>query len=221
MFYGCEKEETHWEQPLDPKFLEYVYFKKGTWWVYEDTVTHYRDSQYVVYDSIVKSGPALDKDDDFGVDKVTLTHYEYDVQTAFQINPVRYFGGSRCGRAGTHRDSNICYLADYDKFRTAFSDGPWACTYFCFRPILNSTKVSFHYNGTITNYYKTFNISEKIFPVVYLSNLPKNPQENDMDTRIWVSKNHGIIRKAIRTEDLFTYPSGWQVWDLVNYHIVQ
>lgn len=221
-YSSCEKEKTRWEQPLDPAFLEYVYFKKGTVWTYEDTLTQGKEIQEVVHDSIIKSivEPQNRNKEPYGVDVAILSKYQYEVETNLQNNTITFSGGSICLGTEIYNNENTCFLAKYDKYESKFSDGPLYCPYFRYKPELNDPIAS-STKTVIKEYHDNLDISGNTYPDVYYMEIPENPQENGMDTRIWVSKNHGIIRKVIKTDDLEIYPSGWQVWDLVDYHIVQ
>lgn len=185
---------------------DFFLFKMGSWWVYEEETSHVRDSVYMTQSIEVENSY------DFDVRmKSALSGYEYHYWPVYYgvnnncsvTNPV----DKRCLYILRSKYKFQDFLVESHVFFIKYSTGESVATGDGFpcgnsnnRILMQSVWDTYSLNGQ--NFGKTIRIDEGC-----------DCAEGKQPTRMFYSKNVGVIRKELLDSN--------QVWNLVNYHIVQ
>lgn len=200
---GCRKEKHEEEIKYIPQELkDYMYFKEGTWWVYEEESTHERDSVVVFYndDSLITF------DGSTGTPAGT---YEYfDCKTHSSHDDYGYYYS--CNTTWTRNERTPVWR---DKTKPGDYVGT---TIIMFDKFVVGVKLyPYTQNGIVTfiNIYDSLYIQGNFYFNVIQYNDSKNSTENEDSTNFYISRNIGIIRKELISNN--------QIWNLVSYHIIK
>ncbi|HRC32367.1 MAG TPA: hypothetical protein PK736_02870 [Bacteroidia bacterium] len=208
---GCKKEETtqtKYDKRMPQQMLDYGYFKKGTYWIYEDTVSKAIDSVYVFDDYYIVD--TLPKDNPNGLE--AGIYDEFNINTHSTHFNVDYYYW--CNSSQTPDGSRYFIQRGYT---TLFIHGSTPC----FRFIFEKGKVAFGYSNipevTDTMICMNANYSEqidkKVFTRVVKFSQTANYLENKSLTYFSYSCNIGIIKKEIIKRN--------EYWILIRYNIIQ
>ena len=176
---------------IRPEYLEWINFKEGSWWVYQDSATSIQDSIYV---------------------KSTEEGY-------FQLKDWHYFEYKRINIQSHTSSLNQYYntSALSDGIYLTLSRSDISQTKLVRFPIIagEASKVDENPDRVVVidSVYTTFHIHSDTFSSVVRSYDNSNALYNYSPTKTYMCKGLGIIRTEIPELD--------QVWNLVRYKIVK
>lgn len=195
---GCKKtkEDPYQNHMLAQETFDYGYFKTGTYWIYQDSITGAEDCVYVFYnytqiDTIPENN-----------------YYEYDagLYNWFDV---------KCHSRRYDQDflywCNSSWSSELNGFRNLLFRNTKGRETISWTNKYEIGKKIYPYNGVVTcmaiyNNYMTFkNVVE--------FNDSKNSTENDSPTNFYFAQNVGIVRKEILDSN--------QVWNLIKYNCIQ
>ena len=221
LFATCKPKTSPPDQYSGPYYLnevrDYIYFKSGTWWVYENSLTLTRDCVYVNRTDTqhVRVKHQKSKDGD--------PYYHYVDYTAFQ--------------SFMYSTYNKCELRIHDLGvgTTGFGYN-LKKEYSCKLPY-QSTSILwvFSYPFTrevITAQYDSLALKDKTyFDVVVFENndesdrslIPMNDRNYNGASKLkyYWAKNYGIIKTEFNTYNLNTKQNHYTSWDLIKSNIIQ
>jgi hypothetical protein len=190
--------------PVSPSLKDFGYFLPGTYWIYQDSVTHSLDSEYVV--SASQGNTAVLQSQNMGYtgtfgwykEQWMGTHEGQVNNLSVDMTQVMHSPGIVWidKHIGTSFKGQNVYMSDnwapgYTIFPNSEPNG-----YLEFIGVYDSVKVLSTSYKTVIQYYDRQNS-------LYQYNR----------TNIYISKNKGIIRKELLDSN--------RVWNLVRSHIVQ
>jgi len=203
--FSCKKDPTYPDERISvPQvLLDYGYFQKGTYWIYQDSTSLDIDSVYVTSSQqstfITTPDPSRPYHGYFGTYDVYSKssfdgmQYHYSVETATSFN-------GPCGIV-EDRMNNMNYgtetwlMTDYFVSGQTFLSDP-----------------SYTYAAVVyENQYDSLKVLNTYFKNVMLFRDGKNATQNNSVTNTYIAKNIGIIRKE--------YLNFHEVWNLIRYHI--
>ena len=205
---GCKKEETtqtKYDKRMPQQMLDYGYFKKGTYWIYEDTVSKAMDSVYVFEDYYIID--TLPKENTYGLE--TGIYDEFFVNTHSSHFNVDY--DYLCNSSQT---------VDYKSYSIARGKNVVQGETRCFRYIFEKNKLFYAYGSNLLgdtvicvqcNYSESIN--GKLFTRIAKFYQARNFIEDDSKTYFSFSCNIGIIKKEIIKRN--------EYWILIRYNIIQ
>ena len=179
--------------------IDYGYFKPGTYWVYQDSASHARDSIYVTSSWI-------------GVDTILASHSQnyngyygyFNVYTLSTFEARKY----RNWVNTVFTFSGITELSVYKYIGADTIKGTYLMTDY-----LATGQYDSGYPVAFENQYDSLKILNTWYKKVLLFHDNQNATQNKSATNTYLSKNVGVIRKEILTP--------YKVWNLVRYQIVQ
>jgi hypothetical protein len=220
-FATCKLKSSPPDQYSWPYYLtevrDYIYFKSGTWWVYENSLTQARDCVYVTRTDTafarVKHHKTKDSD----------PYYHYVDYTAFQ--------------SFMYSTYNKCELRIHDLGvgTTGFGYN-LKKEYSCKLPYQNTSILwVFSYPFTrevITAQYDSLTLKDKTYfdVVVFENNDESDHSLIPMNDRNYVSayklkyfwaKNYGIIKIESLTSNLNIQQAQFNAWELIKSNIIQ
>ncbi len=179
--------------------IDYGYFKPGTYWVYQDSASHARDSIYVTssrqgIDTLLAT-PDQSYNGYYGYyDVYTLSTFEARKYHNW-VNTVFTFSGIS--------ELNVYKFIGADSIKAT--------------DLMTDYLVVGQFPGghpvTFENQYDSLEQSNVWYKKVLLFHDSKNATQNNSATNTYLAKNVGVIRKEILTP--------YKVWNLVRYQIVQ
>lgn len=206
---SCEKYKKQPEPvycfPDEPDLYAYAYFKPGSYWVYQDSISGIIDSVYLTYanngtytngDEEVKKGYYRGTFNWFKCyAKSSYDHYEYMnwMDQSYQVNggTPRVFRERLKSSGSGYEIGTSIYLGFIDIGK------------------------SYYYYDVITyeNYYNSYNNSIDTFYFTQKWFHKKSTIDDHQDTYYYIAKNIGIVRKEQLDSN--------RTWNLVRYNIVQ
>jgi hypothetical protein len=211
--YSCVEQQAsqpNYFVPIPQNLLDYGYFKTGTYWIYEDSVSHAIDSLYVVYDEntygTISPQDRLNYTGKFGFcESYTNGSDPREMSSCFSID--MNFGFDRKGipykpHTGTiqRRVGPGTTLLMQDGASPGYSIPNWAfestASFITFSGVYDSIKVLNTYYKNVLLYYDS-----------------KNQSEMSNRTKTFLGKNIGIVRKELLDSN--------QVWNLKRFHVIQ
>lgn len=182
---------------------DFFLFKEGSWWVYEEETTHERDSQYV-YQSSNTTGYYF-----FTGIHSSLDEYNY------RFWPI-YADGAIETCSETEPVSGRCLYIKRDKGKIGdfIGEGNYFVFNYSLENYFYSTNINFP-NNKVTFESISMQLSQGnvVWDKVVKTHELCELQENNQATNHYYKKNIGLVRKELMDSN--------QVWNLVNYHIVQ
>jgi len=204
----CKKDkkpdEPGFSSPVNPDLYAYAYFKPGTYWVYQDSITEILDSVYVISSD---SGTYTNTSNNNGQIKgifhwfycymiSSYDHYKYKnwMDQSYEVN----------GSVSTVNRVRI------QMPNSGINGGTTINT--AIISIGKSLGVSLDY-VTYQFYYNTFLVKAHSYSATqkwfnYNSNC-----DDDQNTNYYITKNIGIVRREQLDSN--------RIWNLIRYHIVQ
>jgi hypothetical protein len=193
-------------QPVNPDLYAYAYFKPGTYWVYQDSVSGILDSVYITFankgtytngDKEVAKGLYRGTFSWFTCDAISsYDHYRYRnwMDQSYEVN----------GSAPTvYRERYIMPGSGNINGETIHIS------------IVAIGEQLTSYPGYIyfESFYNILNINSNIFQNIqkWLNN--KSMIDDKQNTKYFISKNIGIIRREQLDSN--------RTWNLIRYHIIQ
>lgn len=202
VFSGCKKDPDQ-AKYIPQEIKDYMYFKTGTWWVYEEITSHIRDSMYVTlaHDTVV----TLEQSS--STQGGTYEFYEYFTHSSFNNCKYTIYCNTTWDRGG------ILPVFRGKSTQTSAIGVTIIMT--------NATKIgdkvyspySIPSYVTYLGLYDSLSINGSFFYKVKAFNDSKNITEGNDSTFFFIAKNIGIVRKTIPLKN--------EVWNLVNYKIEQ
>ncbi|MDP2174456.1 MAG: hypothetical protein Q8K70_00955, partial [Bacteroidota bacterium] len=196
-----------------------IYFKRGTWWVYENSLTQARDCVYVTRTDTafarVKHQKSKDGD----------PYYHYVDYTAFQS--FMYSTYNKCN----------FQINDFAGVGTGSFDYDLQKSYSCNLPHnYTSTVIVFNYpfikEYGVNMKYDSLTVKNKTYyNVVVFENtresdhslIPMNDRNYNGASKLkyYWAKNYGIIKTEFNTYNLNTKQNHYTYWDLIKSNIIQ
>lgn len=210
-FTGCKKDsktepDTGFSSPVNTDLYAYAYFKPGTYWVYQDSISGILDSVYVTYanngtytngDAEVAQGYYRGTFSWFKCDMISsYDHYKYQnwMDQSYEVNgsaPSVNRVRSHMPNSGTAGGTTI-NLAIV--------------------PVGKSLGIMLDY-VTYQKYYNSFSVNTiSFFSTQKWYNFNSNC-DDDQNTNYYIAKNIGIIRREQLDSN--------RVWNLIRYYIHQ
>lgn len=184
------------EAEMVRQLKEYTYFKEGSYWVYQDSVTGDLDSMYVYY---------ADAGEYLGSDQTKYYWFESDIySTRDSFNYKHRFHSSWT--------SHNPYRSKVFRSKTKPSDYIGETILFEY-PIVIGNHLYWGNDDTITTrmHLNNYNVGALTFWDVV-----KVDQQSDVTTAVpgsyFICKNFGIVEQRVGSD---------HVWQLVRFHIVQ
>lgn len=193
----CSKVTTRYE--ITPVLKDF-YFKKGTYWVYEDTANHVVDSQYVYMDSFSYSYGQT-KGENGGYCEVRYQFFKYNIQSIIAGVKDSFQYGTF---ANSVSNSHLVISKQYNGNTVLWLNKP-----------VGQIQSNIRYNGTIfqningVDYSNVYWYSAVIGTGIGLDYLISNT-DNYFVPKI------GVVKKVE-----FGTSTGTKVWLLKNYFIIQ
>nr|MBK9652245.1 hypothetical protein [Bacteroidota bacterium] len=208
---GCKKEETtqtKYDKRMPQQMLDYGYFKKGTYWIYEDTVSKAMDSVYVFEDYYIID--TLPKDNPYGLE--AGIYDEFYLKTHSSHFNLDYYYLANSSRVA----NNVSYML-VRGYTSLFFHGETSC----FRYIFEKGKVYYGESNVpeITDSVICINanfseqINQHYFTRVATFKQTANYIEDKSLTLFSFSCRIGIIKKEIIKRN--------EYWILIRYNIIQ
>jgi len=189
---------------LKQDFLDYAYFKTGSYWIYKDSVTGELDTHTVIYDEIIDRANFLNDNPENDREEMFIS----DVSRTYS-NDVVVVQGQNCWEGEEHRPNVHCGWVDMA--------GPLGNVDICrFKPVINHSNT----NGTVTAFYMSFLLDSIEYTEVQVLHIASNKVDSGFRTYIYFAGGIGIVKKRIFTRPI-TGPHYWRVWQLTDYQIVQ
>ena len=210
---GCQKckkkqpePDSGFSSPVNTDLYAYAYFKPGTYWVYEDSISGILDSVYITYanngtytngDAEVANGLYRGTFSWFKCDMISsYDHYKYQnwMDQSYEVIsniPVVKRVKIQMPNSGTAGGTTI---------NTAIV------------PIGKSLGVMLDY-VTYQNYYNSFSVKTQSFLSTQKWYNFNSNCDDDQNTNYYISKNVGIVRREQLDSN--------RTWNLIKYNIVQ
>jgi hypothetical protein len=169
------------------EMMEWVYFKTGTYWIYEEQNTGALDTMTVYYD----------------YNGVSATdHREFVVKMESSLDGYTYeywFNDSWSNQCDTYFTSCFCRVVDCEKYVPG--DYVGGNHTFIFPLIVGNRAgqqhgLDFGYS-TITNHFATIELNDNIFSDVYEYHMDISVQHNFDTATYKISKNVGFVEKQV------------------------
>lgn len=206
----CKKKQPEpdkgYSSPVNTDLYDYAYFKPGTYWVYQDSISGILDSVYIIYanngvytngDTEVEQGYYRGTFYWFKCDAISsYDHYKYEnwMDQSWEVNgsvPV------------VNREKFIMPGSGFNFGQTIHT----AITY-----IGKTLYVSLDH-VTYQNYYNVFSVKTQTFASTQKwTNYGSNCDDNQ-NTNYYIAKNIGIVRREQLDSN--------RTWNLIRYHIIQ
>ncbi len=199
--FSCKKDPTYPDEKLSvPQvLLDYGYFQKGTYWIYQDSTSLDIDSVYVTSSQqgtdITTPDPSRPYHGYFGFYDVYSQssfdgfHYHYRVSTEESFGGHSEMWEYKLNNAGSGTQTQL--MTDYFVAGQTDPEAAYPVTY----------ESSYDSLKTLNTYFKN----------VVLFRDSKNATQNNSVTNTYIAKKVGIIRKE--------YLNFHEVWNLIRYHI--
>ncbi len=201
---------------LNESFKEFIYFKEGTWWVYQHTEDSTRDSMVVVR-SEIKEEPRYTDNWETDIGWYSEEFY-YDIYSFKSTKLYGYWGGTACSR---DLDEETLRSRDRPCYYGHRRLGGAQSILFFYYPVLGYEVRTGGTTVTIAKHYDSLEISGRYYHDVYRIHETNNQIEGANETNFYVARGYGIIRKEINDKDRDRDPDNWHYWDLVEANIVQ
>jgi len=221
LFATCKPKPSPPDQYSGPYYLtevrDYIYFKSGTWWVYENSLTLTRDCVYVNRTDTqhVRVKHQKSKDGD--------PYYHYVDYTAFQS--FMYSTYNKC-------ELRIHDLGVGTTGYSIFLKKEYSCKLphqntsllYVFGFPFSSKSVTAQYDSLIVKNKTYYNV------VVFENNdesdrslIPMNDRNYNGASKLkyYWAKNYGIIKTEFNTYNLNTKQNHYTSWDLIKSNIIQ
>lgn len=200
----CEANPGNCKSILEAK--DFFVFKVGSYWVYEEETSHQRDSLYVTNYTNDNEGYYF-----YIKIKSSLTNYEYTYWP-------EYHGTGNQGCSQTNPVSEKCLYVYRAKGKFQDNLGESHAFFVNYRVgdyTTSGGSINYCQNNKVRigGIYEDFTIPMGSFTDVVRIDQDCEYAEGKQPTRFYYSKNNFIIRKELIDSN--------QVWNLVNYHIVQ
>ena len=218
VFNSCKKKPHHPDENYGyyslKEFRDYIYFKKGTWWLYKNNHTHQQDCVYVI-----------SVDTGFG-------RFKYDANGYFQTTTFTTF---KTRQYSTHKK---CTLDIANHGVSAGGEFGIVKNYFCSLPYPeNGESLAFLYPfdiGTYNILYDSLTVKGKTYKDVvrFYNNRRIESDESLRPTSsnqsMWTykpkyywAKNFGLIKMSCKS--LIDNPNDFieHSWELIDYNIIQ
>lgn len=205
---GCPKEPEPRHIAFTQEELDYGFYKKGSWWIYEDSASGVTNRHMVVKDSFFDFHEYSYKRN--VRDKYYGTSERFVFQMLMFNRLVDYEGGVKSLSGGYYivgggeSQGSVYYLQHYEKG-------------------IEVDRVRHFYATLKQTYYDSFFVNNQVFyDVLRVSSTSNDVFPLDPSTVLYLAKNHGIIRWEIYW-DKTRYPKvdSSQIWNLVDHQVVQ
>ncbi len=204
----CKKDTPPPTYYVPQELKDWMYYKQGSYWVYQDSASNINDSVYVtsseikIEDDVDKMGKIIWKEETFYVyTQSTLSSYIYIDRSSITSSP------QNC--------DNTCYII-YRERKTSIGSNVGTTFILFLSPKIGLQAAP---NGltyvTLAAIYDSLQVGGKYFHNVVRMDETKNETEGGGPTKFYIAKHYGIIRKEI------TAGNTEKTWNLVNYKIVQ
>ena len=221
------------DKPKDPitityklgEVKDYMYFKPGTWWVYEHDLTKERDSQYVTSSFI---GPSITKGTEEWSKHITLVQetmnmrirsnfkdgwgaYNYfDIYTTGQNVNASPYPNMAYVFTRTKRPDIIISGSSSEVFRYPYKEGK------NYEAFLDTTYTNYQLNNVT---YDTVRVIDVTYGDAVMQT-PKVPV-HDAPAKCYYAKNVGIIKVTQKTSKVSNGSPYIHSWNLIKKNIIQ
>ncbi|MBK7854263.1 MAG: hypothetical protein IPJ79_04565 [Bacteroidetes bacterium] len=181
---------------------DYMQFKTGTWWLYEDSVSLATDCVYVT-----ASAQGFDTVYEAGHIKQIYEYFTWECYNTFENLQHRYYVHQSWSTVNT--DTKVFY----NKFDNINST---TMVIFLYPYILNKYYGSgfFSYDTTYyQNVYSNYNVDTIQFTDVVQTLFKNYDYEINKDTKFYLAKQAGIVRRDIPDRNRF--------WKIKAYHLIK
>jgi len=179
--------------------IDYCYFKEGTYWIYRDSVSGQYDTVSVIssnFDTLTNTNDGVKEYYDIFLVTTYSSYDKYNENIRLQARPWLITGAP---------------IVFYIKYKPGDSKGS---TFYHFYPYEIGKMYSIANDKiTILNTQNSLFVGSNTFLNIVAFAHSKDPNYGYSATIIYQAKNIGIIKKVITAKN--------QVWELINYNIVQ
>jgi hypothetical protein len=199
---GCKKKEVqdpYQNHMLAQETFDYGYFKVGTYWIYQDSITAAEDCVYVFYNRTQID--TIPENNQYKYDPGLYNWFELDAHSTYYNQDYNYWSNSSWSTE-INNYMNIINRVTKIQFETIL----WTNKFEPGKQAHPSTSY-----GVVT--FINEMLSYAGYQRVVLFNDSKNQTENDSETNFFISRNIGIVRKEILDSN--------KVWNLVRYNCIQ
>jgi hypothetical protein len=195
ILYNCKDPEPYYDH-VSQELKDWGAFKPGTWWVYEEQNSEIKDSVFV-----------------YSQEVLTLPHLS--LKNNFKEEIKSYIVGTNHNDTFFLRVITSNDAVKLQTFREKYREHSSSC-YLVAPPPIKGYAIS---NGPVGQFvifdtiYSKYRPGDLQFNNVVRANDNMNLAFNWTPTLIYSAKNIGIVRKE--------FPAFNQIWNLVDYHIVQ
>lgn len=214
---ACTKKDEKRFIYIDEAVKDYMYFKKGTQWIYVSSA----DKEVAIYDTLVVQSDSVyleeERFDKFrsGQSNLFTERFFYTTYNRKEARVLRYNGGCLClgGNGGT----NVCFavhrrVVDFDEGSTKIFEYPFF--------IGNSTQPHGLTKVTLTDVYDSLLVGKAYYYKVVRMHETCNFTENGLETVFYMAPHYGIVRKEVNIDTTGISPR-WKTWDLFQSIIIQ
>jgi hypothetical protein len=192
--------------PVNPDLYTYAYFKPGTYWVYQDSISGILDSVYITFankgtytngDAEVAKGYYRGTFNWFTCDAISsYDHYKYQnwMDQSYEVN----------GSAPTVKRVKIPMGGSGNSGGTTINTAIIS--------VGKSLGISSDY-VTYQAYYNIFSVKSKTFTYTQKWTNYGSNCDDDQNANYYISKNIGIVRRGQLDSN--------RTWNLIRYNIVQ
>jgi len=188
------------EKEVPQAVKDFMYFKLGTYWIYQDSITGDLDSTYVFS---TKNGKDTSSFFTMVGYLTIISHYSVMETKSMHFNKMYKYS---CYASKPTIDNYI--LTN----RTANNNGLENIV-FAYPLDLGKQFILNENTITIDHFYESLTVASNTFQDVYCISQTKDQTEDDSETKFYIAKNFGIIKKEISGRN--------ENWKLIRSHIVQ
>ena len=179
--------------------IDYCYFKEGTYWIYRDSVSGQYDTVSVISSNFD-----------------TLTNTNDGVKEYYDIfDVITYRSFDKYNEATWLRDRPWLITGAPIVYQTRYKPGDSKGTsIYHFHPYTLGRKIEDNNDIiSLSGALASYTVLSQSYQSILVFSHAKDPNYDYSSTKIYQAKNIGIIKKVITAKN--------QVWELINYNIVQ
>lgn len=186
MFVACTKKKVelkHYNITIPQVIWDYGYFKKGTYWIYKDSVRNITDSIWVTND--IKGTNIITEKNNFGY----TGNFEFYAVSQFSLWKNASITINVNQEWAIKNGASIIWKA-CDSGETILMDDKFISGHKLY-PIYPGGEVNF------INYYSNYNMDNIIYSDVVCWENIKDASENNNHVYYYIAKNIGTIKKVL------------------------
>jgi hypothetical protein len=205
---------------MQQEMLDWIFFKEGSYWIYQDTISGAYDSVYVFKSEFVEDDKYFEKPDDEC--PISISDYIKNTIVSIRGEHFRIAGAYGIGSGVQNNTNPVEGMAQIVNENHGGGDGGYS--QYMFFPVLQGTVGQWASSWTLIKHdtiYSQHEVAGKVYDNVLRVHDNYNAAYN-ADTKFYHSKNIGVIKKEIYQIDQKNPQSELiHVWELVRYEVHQ